>query len=652
MKISAINFNNNFKIQTKIPQKVAKNQTFYPPLQTYPINASQFLAFMGGYSVNLKETYKRLSDEQYPPDIKGMIFDTLEAQNPDDKTLYDIHFEKYKGIDDCYTLEELKERYPEFQDVVSAWQVSAAPDSFIGRFQNKESEIFTSEEDLTLQLIKLYWGRGFSLKGLSDYIEENSKDKTGIQLGYTMRKLNIPRMNNNYAHILKLSNKEYNEEFTSQMVIKRKEALEAKKQLAEGEAVVIPKGQLSEAHKQHISEGLKKHFQEHPEKIFAMSERQKRFYEENPQFRDEMTKINLYAFHQTEEGKSVLRGINRFMKKRYGIMITRDDIEQFNKITGKKKTGLEMFWDINKWACEKFSVAQKKARAYFKEHDELPPIQSDDKSFPKSSKPSKPSLKSFRTSLGPVVKPNVESGTKADIKADTKAAQPAVKPSPKPNTESIQPLAQSNNSSAPRKISMEERLNYVNIPGKQIIFSNLPTKVREDLNRWVIQKGYDPKDYVFALGVIRPIDDPGNPELEKKVNERSLKLITKYFNENMQVSDLVAQTYLISIAEVLEKLDNPSFKYTLPKSLRKDYIKARLIKEYTNSVLITKPIYRKTRDTIQYLGDIEQGYLNEIYQGMMRIAADLGCEDFPDYFQKIVDSNFDKCVKMTIRILS
>lgn len=50
------------------------------------------------------------------------------------------------------------------------------------------------------------------------------------------------------------------------MIQKRREALDIKAQKADNEPVYIKRGPLSAEHKKHISEGLKKYYQEHPEK--------------------------------------------------------------------------------------------------------------------------------------------------------------------------------------------------------------------------------------------------------------------------------------------------------------------------------------------------------------------------------------------------
>ena len=358
MKISPVNlyFNkqNKIHLQHNVSSMPAQNQMM-PDYRFYQ-------SFLGGYTTNLAQTYKNLSPEQYPSsDIMDAI--KKELQNPDtDKTLYDIHFQKYKGVLDCFDLFDLAQKYPEFNFVEPAEYTDAQKGSFLDDVKNGQYEIFNNGEDLTLQLIKLYWGQGFSLSDLSKYIEKNTKDSKSINLYYTMKKLNIPLMTQKYGAVLKLSNKEYNEKFTSQMSIKLKEAKEAREQCAQGEPVIIPRGELSSSHKDHISQGLKKHFREHPEKIFEMSERQKKFYEENPEKKEELSAVMDYAWNKTQEGKSVARGLSRFLKKQCNLNIKETEIsEKFNTIN---KSALALFWNKNAWAKAQFSQAVSKGWEY------------------------------------------------------------------------------------------------------------------------------------------------------------------------------------------------------------------------------------------------------------------------------------------------
>ena len=65
-----------------------------------------------------------------PPDIRELIVDELAKGNPDSKTLIDIHKKKYAPIKDCYDLNEIKEKFPEFKSVLSDAQVDYSANSF------------------------------------------------------------------------------------------------------------------------------------------------------------------------------------------------------------------------------------------------------------------------------------------------------------------------------------------------------------------------------------------------------------------------------------------------------------------------------------------------------------------------------------------
>ncbi len=349
---------NNKKIQQS-----AKKQNIKQLPQIKNIN--YFPCFLGGYSLDLSKVAENLSEEKFPPDIFESIQKTIKNGNAKNKTLYDIHFEKYKGILDCYSLDELKEKYPEFKDVISVYDIETKENSFIDDFLKGKSEVFSDSEDLTLQLIKLYWGQGFSLTDLSKYMNENSTNAKDFSLHYTMsKKLNIPLMNKTYAQILKLSNKEYNKNLTEKLSIKIKEAKEAKKQKQEGEPVVIPRGPLSEAHKKHISESLKKYYKEHPETIYKLTQRQKDFLNQNPEFKETLSDVMDFAWNNTQEGFSIKKYLSKFMKKFGGI--SQEELELKIEMPKEKMSALELFWIKNPWAKEKFSIATKKGWDYIK----------------------------------------------------------------------------------------------------------------------------------------------------------------------------------------------------------------------------------------------------------------------------------------------
>ena len=567
MKLSAINFN-NFKVQNKNFNKTQKQTNSIEKEKLLMPTTAQYLAFCGGYSINLDETFKKLNPDEYPCDIEENVLQTILENNPQNKTLYDIHFEKYKGVLDCYSLEELKEKYPEFSDVVSVWDVEAQNGSFIDKYKNNELEAFANSEDLTLQLIKLYWGQGFSLNGLSDYLAENSKDEKGIQLNHVMNKLNIPLMNRKYANVLRLSNKKYNEDFTSQMSIKLKEAKEAKKQLAQGEAVVIPRGPLSDAHRAHISEGLKRHYRQHPEKIYEMSERQKEFYRQHPEEIEDLSIVMDYAWNQTSEGKSVYKGLTRFFKKMKKD-VTLAQLTNAQNIVNRKITGLELFWMKNAWAREQFSKATKKGYQYLDEYK----------------------------------------------------------------------LSQ---------IPMEEKLGYKNIKGERVIFSLIPTQVRNDFNTWAIKNGYNPSQLVIARGVIYSNNflTPQQEELKDKVEKISQKAINEFFTSNPGLDDVVTSALLCALVEFIENLNDSNHKSFLPKSLRNDSDKRELLYEFIKTKFDLNALYTnigtQNERKFLYKANVEKIFLDEILKNILDISCGLDCDDVVDTIQKTFDRHYSQ----------
>ena len=93
-----INTNYNFKKQnTQTDTKEALQAQAVPHIMpTY----AHYLSFMGGSSLNLKESIKnldRLADaegENFPPDIREAALEVLKDGNPAGKTLSDIHKDK------------------------------------------------------------------------------------------------------------------------------------------------------------------------------------------------------------------------------------------------------------------------------------------------------------------------------------------------------------------------------------------------------------------------------------------------------------------------------------------------------------------------------------------------------------------------------
>ena len=352
MKINYITPNIQTKIlktqndttQTQEPQTTTDKSIQKLPMPT----AQQYLSFTGGYSINLAETIKNLDKlaqkypEIYPKNVREWAMMILESGNKENDTLITVHKKLYENIKDCFSLKELKAKFPEFKNVKSAEDIEYREGSLIDDIKQGKIEYFNPEEDLSLQLIKLYWGEGFSLNDLKAYT--NGKD-----INHVMEKLNIPKVNRNYGHILKFSDPEYNERLTKQMQQKRMETMDRKAQKADGEPVFIKRGPLSAEHRQHISEGLIRFYEQNPERIFAMSERQKKFYQDNPEQAQLFRRVMKKAWGLDNANK-IKVALSKYMKSQGFKELTAEDLENPINLKKEQSDAMRKFWATNEWA--------------------------------------------------------------------------------------------------------------------------------------------------------------------------------------------------------------------------------------------------------------------------------------------------------------
>lgn len=347
-------------VNTQTPKRNVKSQnadkTTYPtaPSNRLPIVTSeQYLAFTGGYSLDLASTIKNLDklaqkkSNVYPPQIREWAGIILEEGNKTKETLIDIHKKFYENIKDCFSLDEVKKKFPEFKDVISSKNVEAQQGSFIDDFQKGKLEYFDNDEDLSLQLLKLYWGEGFSINDLRQYSD-------GKNISYAMKKLNIPLTDQTYGKILKLSDPEYNARLTKEMTAKRMASLDRKAQEATGEPVYIKRGPLSEEHKKHISEGLLKFYENNPEAIYNLSARQKEFYTQNPERAQIMKRVANKAWNIFGADR-IKSAMSAFMKKHGIHTFETSKLENPLEFTKEESKMMKKFWADNDWAKKSYS---------------------------------------------------------------------------------------------------------------------------------------------------------------------------------------------------------------------------------------------------------------------------------------------------------
>ena len=350
---------NTYKYTSHTLTTEQKPESLNTPLPT----TAQYLAFTGGYSLDLSQTIKQLdklaqkNSSVYPPNIREWAGMILEEGNKTKETLISIHKKYFAKLKECFSLDEIKSKFPEFKDVISSDNAKISKGSFIDKFQKGELEFFDNDEDLSVQLIKLYWGEGFSLNDLKRYAD-------GQDLYYTMTKLHIPTANRDYGHILKFSDPEYNERLTREMTEKRLAALDKKAQMQDGEPVYIKRGPLSAEHRQKISESLKKFYQENPERIYDMSERQKEFYLQNPEKAEEISLVLNKAWNIFGADR-IKAAMSKFMKSK-GVKSFDPEINPIDLSKDQSKL-LKQFWNSNEWAKKSFSKNMEYAWKKIKE---------------------------------------------------------------------------------------------------------------------------------------------------------------------------------------------------------------------------------------------------------------------------------------------
>lgn len=361
-RAQALHFENPQK-QKKITVNTAEAQE----IQNAKLPSTKdYLSFTGGYSLNLAETIKNLdklaekNSHVYPKNIREWAGMVLDSGNAAKKTLVDIHKEYYEALKKCVSLEEVKSKFPEFSDVKSDKEVVFSKNSFGEAVKAGELECFDKNEDLSLQILKLYYGEGFSLNDLKKYTD-------GKDIYYTMKKLGIPCQNPTYGYVLKFSDPEYNERLTSEMTYKRRLALDKKAQ-AEGEPVYIPRGPLSKEHREHISEGLQKYWRENPERIFDMSEKMKEFYRSNLEKREELSRVMEKAWNIFGADR-IKAALSKFMRSK-GIKNFKAEANPVD-YTKEQSKAMKQFWGTNEWARKVFSKNMEYAWKKVKEENDL-----------------------------------------------------------------------------------------------------------------------------------------------------------------------------------------------------------------------------------------------------------------------------------------
>ena len=198
MKINSLSLsgwcykNNSIKKQN-ILNNESKNKSGDSFHCSYPINYYLNPISFCRRKPTAVELIDRIGEENFPSEnIKEKL---RELGNTKYFSLYKIHTDYYDDLLSCETLEEAKEKYPEFSDVLDFRDVDTG--SFYGNHivnkiaRGKTKGIDT--DNLSLELLKRYYGR---LK--SPARKENYFDMTFVTVIKLFDALNIKQMNKNY----------------------------------------------------------------------------------------------------------------------------------------------------------------------------------------------------------------------------------------------------------------------------------------------------------------------------------------------------------------------------------------------------------------------------------------------------------------------
>ena len=152
--------NKRCAVETKRSLQNQSNISTEKQLAPLP-NTKQYLAFRGGYSLNLAETIQNLdklalkNSSIYPKNIREWAGMILEGGNSTKQTLIDIHKRYYESLKDCKTLSAAKDKFKEFENVLSDKDVSFSKNSFGYNVKQGLLDAFDKDEDAGAALYEI-----------------------------------------------------------------------------------------------------------------------------------------------------------------------------------------------------------------------------------------------------------------------------------------------------------------------------------------------------------------------------------------------------------------------------------------------------------------------------------------------------------------
>lgn len=145
----------------------------------------------------LQGQIKKLSIEQYPSAGVLETANKILENDPDtQKTIYDAHNEYYAPLLNCNTLEEAKELYPEFQEVIDAKDLNMDEVPLTIKRIAKGQIEGVNIKNASLLFLKQYYGKMGSIKKKEDFF-----GLARLACNAVFKALNIKKMDSYYMHL-------------------------------------------------------------------------------------------------------------------------------------------------------------------------------------------------------------------------------------------------------------------------------------------------------------------------------------------------------------------------------------------------------------------------------------------------------------------
>ena len=368
MKIHQINL--NYRPIIKKDSKHFENkqgstsQIYHNAANMHYFNPAYCISFSGA-CVDLAKAMKTLKateilkeDSRLPKRVEDLANRLLKNGNPQNLTLIDVHKQAYFDIMYAKSLEEVRVRFPEFSKVLSVVELEQKPQngSFLREILDGKNKYFNKDNDITLQLMKMYWGEGFSLSDLEKH--------TGIKsttFASVMKILNIPLRNKHYANVLKHSDPDASKRIAD-MIAATKDANFEKT----NGYISIPRGYLPISRSQKILDSLFEYYEKDPSRLYDQPKIIKNFYKDNV-LANEIYNATLFEMWNFGSMKNIKRNILKFFDKKSGTTnYSMNELNGYNSLSETENMWIKEYFAKNKSDKDTFSRSLRSAYKHMK----------------------------------------------------------------------------------------------------------------------------------------------------------------------------------------------------------------------------------------------------------------------------------------------